>query len=139
MSIAIARLSGEPLDLGTHLDAVEDPTAGAVATFIGRVRNHDPEAAAEVTALDYTAHPDAEARLHEIVARFDSDVVRIAVSHRTGRVDVGGTAIIACVASAHRAEAFDVCRELVEAIKHELPVWKQQLQVDGAHSWVGLS
>ena len=65
-AVRLAAISAEPLDLDAHLAAVDDPTAGAVTTFVGRVRDHDPDAATAVVALEYSAHPDAEATLRRI-------------------------------------------------------------------------
>ena len=137
MRVAFARLSEHPLDLGEHVAAVTRPSYGAVATFVGVVRDHDPEVEGRVTALEYSAHPDAERILGELAARFDGDH-SLALSHRIGRLEVGDPAIVAVVASAHRAEAFEVCRALVEAVKAEAPIWKRQLLADGSHTWVGL-
>ena len=139
MTVTLARISTEPLDVQAHLDAVDDPTAGAVATFIGRVRDHDPEATGTVTRLDYSAHPDAGRLLVELAARLDRADARIAVTHRIGTLGVGDLAIVAAVATAHRAEAFELCRELVELVKAELPVWKRQHTEDGATHWVGMT
>lgn len=138
MTIEIARVQAEPLDVARHLDAVADPHAGAAATFVGTVRDHDPGATGEVQRLDYSAHPDAEPALRRIAAAFDAPGRRIAVSHRVGRLAVGDVAIVAVCSTAHRAEAFDVCRDLVERVKAELPVWKKQFAADGTSNWVGL-
>ncbi len=137
---ALVRVTDEPLDLAAHVAAVSDPRAGAIATFLGTVRDHDPSVVGEVVALDYSAHPDAEvvlARLAAAVAETEG-VLGVAVSHRVGLLDVGEAAIVAAVASAHRALAFDVCRELVESVKAQLPVWKREVLRDGSHVWVGL-
>lgn len=139
MTVEIAAISGEPLRLSTHLDAVTHPYAGAVATFVGTVRDHDPGASGEVTMLEYSCHPDAEQVLAQIASELDREDARIAVTHRTGTLAVGDEAIIACVATAHRAEAFDICRELVERIKHEVPIWKRQHAADGTTNWQGIS
>ena len=116
------------------------PRAGAVATFLGVVRDHDPSVEGEVVALDYSAHPDAEAVLARLAgdAAATDGVLGVAVSHRVGLLRVGEAAIVAAVATAHRALAFDVCRELVETVKAELPVWKREVLRDGSHVWVGL-
>ncbi|PPG03815.1 molybdenum cofactor biosynthesis protein MoaE [Pseudoclavibacter sp. RFBI5] len=134
----LARVTSDELLLAEHLAAVEDPHAGAVVTFIGQIRDHDPEASGRVVSLDYTAHPDAERVLQSLVAHHGRDGVRVAVSHRIGHLRVGDIALIACVASAHRGDAYEVSRALVEAVKAEVPIWKQQHEVDGATSWVGL-
>jgi molybdopterin synthase catalytic subunit len=136
----IATVTDQPLDLLFHVEHVGSAQAGAVATFVGLVRDHDPSVTGEVVGLDYSAHPDAEAtlrRIAEAVAGQD-DVLGVAVSHRTGHLGVGEAAIVAAVASAHRAEAFEACRVLVETVKAELPVWKREVLADGTHHWVGL-
>ncbi|GAA1853360.1 molybdenum cofactor biosynthesis protein MoaE [Microbacterium koreense] len=137
--VRIARVSDTALDVATHLAAVDDSDAGATATFIGRVRDHDPDAVTSVVALEYSAHPDAEATLHRIatdcIGRSDAIV---AVSHRVGRLEVGDLAVVIAVSSAHRAEAFAVCRDVIETIKRELPVWKRQVEADGTTAWKGI-
>lgn len=138
-AVRLARISAEPLDLAAHLDAVDDDAAGAVTTFVGRVRDHDPDAAAPVVALEYSAHPDAEARLRAIAEDAVGDGPAIvAVSHRIGRLAVGDLAVVVAVASPHRAEAFEVCRALIETIKTDLPVWKRQIDADGGAQWKGI-
>jgi len=137
----IARVQSEPLDLLFHVEHVGSPVAGAVATFVGLVRDHDPSVEGRVTALEYSAHPDAEAVLERIAAQAaaEDDVIGLAVSHRVGHLEVGQAAIVAAVATAHRAAAFDVCRRLVESVKAELPVWKREILADGSHIWVGMT
>lgn len=140
MTQILARIVGTDLDVLAHLSAIADPRAGAVATFVGQVRDHDPDADGRVTELEYSAHPDAEVVLRRICTELtaDPEVLGLAVSHRTGALAVGDLAIVAAVATAHRALAFDVCRELVERVKTEVPIWKRQQLADGTHTWVGL-
>ena len=137
----LAGLQDAPLDVASHLAAVASPQAGALATFVGTVRDHDPGAEGEVVGLDYTAHPDA-ARVREAIAAdlaARDGVLGLAVTHRVGHLGVGDVAIVACVATAHRALAFEVCRDLVERVKAEVPIWKRQVLADGSHTWVGLT
>ena len=135
----IAQVIHEPLDLQFHVEHVSGPRAGAVATFVGLVRDHDPSVEGRVVGLDYSAHPDAGAVLTAIASSFADDVLGLAVSHRIGHLAVGEAAIVAAVATSHRAEAFDVCRALVERVKAELPVWKREVLEDGSHVWVGMT
>ncbi|MFT4052234.1 MAG: molybdenum cofactor biosynthesis protein MoaE [Microbacterium sp.] len=138
-AVRIASLSARPLEVAAHLAAVSDASAGAVTSFVGLVRDHDPDAASAVVALEYTAHPDAEAtlrRLAEECAKGTGAIV--AVSHRVGRLEVGEAAVVIAVAAAHRAEAFEVCRAVIEAVKSELPVWKRQVEAGGRAQWKGL-
>ncbi|WP_297084262.1 molybdenum cofactor biosynthesis protein MoaE [uncultured Demequina sp.] len=142
MTVAIARIADARIGLDEHVAAVTGPEHGAVATFIGQVRDHDPSVNGEVTHLDYSAHPDAAHVLERIaleVAAASAVPVTVAVTHRIGLLRVGDAAIVAAVASAHRAPAFEVCRELVERIKAEVPIWKREILRDGTHTWVGMS
>ena len=138
-AVRLAAISEEPLDLDAHLAAVDDPAVGAVTTFVGRVRDHDPDAATSVAALEYSAHPDAEQALFRIAeAAADGTGAIVAVSHRVGRLGVGDSAVVIAVAAPHRAEAFEVCRAVIETIKTGLPVWKRQVETDGTATWLGL-
>ncbi|WP_311476435.1 molybdenum cofactor biosynthesis protein MoaE [uncultured Gulosibacter sp.] len=147
MSVVIAEISSAPLDVAAHLAAVSHDQAGAVSSFVGFVRNHDPEAHGEVTRLDYSAHPDAARLLRQLAAEVagargdtEGDIeVRLAVSHRIGELAVGDCAVVVCASSAHRAHAIRCCSELIERVKHELPIWKRQHTADGAAHWVGIS
>jgi len=137
--VVLARVTDDRLDVATHLDAVSNPAAGAVTTFVGQVRDHDAEAPGPVELLDYEAHPDAQRVLESLAARVsDGRSVLVAVSHRTGRVHVGEVAVVVVVAAAHRDDAFAVCRELIELIKTDLPLWKRQVTTDGHSAWTGL-
>ncbi|MGB3697082.1 MAG: molybdenum cofactor biosynthesis protein MoaE [Gordonia sp. (in: high G+C Gram-positive bacteria)] len=136
--IVLTAISAADLDVAAHQAAVSAPDAGAVALFVGTVRDNDPGAAGTVVELEYSAHPDADRFLREIAEQVDRPDVRIAVSHRVGRLPVGAAAIVAAVSSVHRADAFEVSRELVERVKAQLPMWKKQIEDDGSHTWVGL-
>lgn len=139
MSVRLARVVDEPLDVAAHLGAVDDPSAGATTSFVGRVRDHDPDAAGAVVGLEYSAHPDAESTLRAIAERSAAGTGAIvAVSHRIGRLAVGDAAVVIAVSSPHRAEAFEVCRAVIETIKTDLPVWKRQIEADGTTAWKGI-
>ena len=138
-----ARISDEPLDPAALERLVTEPRVGAVTTFTGRVRDHDPQAAGEVVALDYSCHPDAERALHEVAADVLAEHdpqggTRVAVAHRIGRLEVGDPAIVVAVAAAHRAVTFAVCEALVEQVKARVPVWKHQREADGRATWSNL-
>ncbi|WP_062517293.1 molybdenum cofactor biosynthesis protein MoaE [Demequina gelatinilytica] len=137
---AIAAVSGDPLSLDAHVAAVSGPARGAVTTFVGLVRDHDPSVEGEVVALEYSAHPDAAAVLARIVAEVEAaHGAVLALTHRVGLLGVGEPAIVAAAASAHRAEAFAACRDAVERVKAEVPVWKREVLADGSHTWVGIA
>lgn len=144
--MSLVQVTDRELDLAEHLTAVRDDRCGAVASFLGQVRNHDPGADGAVSAIEYSAHPDAEQVLIGIVRELSGavgdavpgGVVQIAVSHRIGDLIVGDLALVVCVATAHRAQAYEISRNLVERIKVELPVWKKQHTADGTSHWSGL-
>ncbi|MDN4478436.1 molybdenum cofactor biosynthesis protein MoaE [Demequina sp. SYSU T00039] len=136
---ALAAVTASSLSLDAHVAAVSSPRHGAVATFVGMVRDHDPSVVGEVTHLEYSAHPDAEAVLARIVAEVeDAYGAVLAVTHRVGLLGVGDVAIVGAAGAGHRAQAFEACREAVERVKAEVPIWKREILADGSHTWVGL-
>ena len=132
----IAEITEAPLDGAAHEKAVADPTAGAVVTFHGVVRDHDHGRG--VTRLEYEAHPSAARVLAEVAAEIaaDPDVYAVAVSHRIGGLAIGDVALVAAVSTAHRAAAFAACARLVDEVKARLPIWKRQVFTDGTEEWV---
>jgi molybdopterin synthase catalytic subunit len=133
----LAEVRDEPLSVADVLAAVAHPAAGGQAVFVGTVRDHDVDR--PVLSLEYSAHPSADEVIREVAGRIAAEpgVLAVAVLHRVGALVVGDVAIVAAVSTAHRAEAFDGCRRLVDTVKHELPVWKLQRFADGTTEWVG--
>jgi molybdenum cofactor synthesis domain-containing protein len=121
------------------------PQMGALVTFEGRVRDNDPEADGAVERLEYSAHPDAELTLSEILDEFSREAahpdgeIRIAAHHRIGSLTVGDVAIIVCVSAAHRTDTFRICQDVVEQIKARVPIWKKQFTATDEGTWLGLS
>ncbi|GAA1344613.1 molybdenum cofactor biosynthesis protein MoaE [Arthrobacter roseus] len=132
-----ASISEEPLDLAGILSVVGDDGCGAVVGFSGVVRDHDGGKA--VSRLTYTCHPSAPKVMQDIADDVASrhEGVRIWVAHRVGDLLIGDSALVAAVASAHRAEAFAAGSELVEKVKYQVPIWKEQFFTDGGTEWVG--
>jgi len=117
--------------------AVADPAAGGIALFAGAVRDTDQDRG--VTGLSYSAHPSAEAELRrvaEVIAE-KYPVIGIAAVHRVGDLAIGDLAVVLAVSCAHRAEAFDACRDLIDILKASVPIWKHQRFDDGTAEWVG--
>lgn len=130
-----ARISDQPLRPEEVEQAVTGPEHGAVVVFTGLVRNHDGGQA--VLALEYSAHPEAEKFLARVCAEVaESSGLPVAAVHRVGALTIGDLAIAVAVAAPHRREAFRTCAELVDRIKHEVPIWKRQLFADGMSEWV---
>lgn len=132
-----AVVTEEPLDVEEHARLVGGPAAGAVVSFSGVVRDHD--GGRGVHALEYSSHPSAGeviARVAAQVAAAYPAVQALAVSHRTGALDIGDSALACAVSAAHRQEAFAACAALVDEVKLQLPIWKRQQFADGSDEWV---
>lgn len=129
-------LTEEPLDLASLVTAVSSPEHGAVATFLGVVRDH--HAGRAVQRLGYEAYgPMAEAEFARIVAEAEAQwPCRVAVRHRLGALAIGDAAVAVAVGSAHRAEAFEACRHVIEELKRRVPIWKREGYADGTEAWV---
>lgn len=133
-----AVVSDAPLDRASIEAFVQTAANGAVVTFEGVIRDHDH--GSSVSALDYEAHPDAEAFLREVCESIAAESgLRVAAAHRVGHLVIGDSALIACVAAPHRADAFAACSRLVDEIKKRVPIWKRQHLDDGVSEWVGLA
>ena len=137
VEVGLADLRESSLSVDEVLDAVRDPRAGGIATFIGVVRQADQ--GREVEALEYTSHPSAPQVLHALAERVAAGghVIRVAVVHRVGHLETGDVAVVVAVSAVHRAAALDVCRELIDAVKATVPIWKHQIFEDGSDEWVG--
>ncbi|GGK44429.1 molybdenum cofactor biosynthesis protein MoaE [Nocardia camponoti] len=134
-AVRMAVISDAPLDPSAVEAAVDGPEFGGVVVFTGKVRNHD--GGQEVSALEYSAHPQAERFLAQVCAEVaEKSGLPVAAAHRIGALTIGDLAIVVAVAAPHRAEAFATCAELVDRIKHEVPIWKRQLFADGLSEWV---
>jgi molybdopterin synthase catalytic subunit len=132
----MAEFRTEPLSVDEVHAAVADPGAGAIALFIGTVRDHDHGRA--VSELSYSAHPSGAQQLRacaeKVAARFP--VRALAAVHRTGDLDIGDLAVVVAAAADHRDEAFAACRALIEDLKATVPVWKRQVFAEGESEWV---
>lgn len=127
------RLVASAIDVDELERAMTDAEHGAVVTFVGRARRRSDDGR-EVVELEYEAYPDmAETVLEEIVVEASRRWgASVRVVHRTGRVPIGEAAVAIVSAAAHRAEAYEANRFVIEAIKDRLPIWKLERFVDGS-------
>lgn len=125
-----------PVDPGVLVDAVTAAEHGAVASFIGLVRNQ--HGGRPVVELTYSAYERmALAVMSDIVTEAEAaDHVRVAVAHRLGRLVVGDVAVVVAVGAGHRDAAFRVCRWVIDEIKSRVPIWKRERYADGTEAWV---
>jgi molybdopterin synthase catalytic subunit len=131
------RVTAEPIDVDAVAASVADPAAGGTCVFVGTVRDHSDAGA--VTGITYEAWEElATARLSELAADVARTwpVRRISIVHRHGELAVGDASVAIAVSAEHRAEAFDACREVIERLKRDVPIWKQEHLVSGESAWV---
>jgi molybdopterin synthase catalytic subunit len=131
-------ISESPLSVDHALRLVSGPAVGGIALFIGTVRNSDH--GADVVSLDYTQHPSAVEVLTKCAEETADhhDVLAIAVEHRVGHLEVGDVAVVVAVGAVHRGEALAACAHLINTLKAEVPIWKEQHFAFGGSEWVGL-
>ena len=127
----------ESIDTAALARSVVRPSDGASIVFEGIVRNHSE--GKSVQSIDYEAYlPMAEKEMAAVVddVRAAYPDVAVAVVHRLGHLVIGDASIAIVCASAHRAEAFAACREVIDRIKKSVPIWKKERGPDG-EEWVG--
>jgi molybdopterin synthase catalytic subunit len=132
-------LRADPLDAAKAVAFVQVSAAGGIDVFLGTTRAETHADGRPLVALDYEAYPEmALKRLGELAAeaRRRWPVCRLALLHRTGRVPVADPSVVIAVSTPHRAESFDACRWLIDALKVDVPIWKQEVWADGAGTWV---
>jgi len=130
-------LTFEALDL-VRLGDIQDPSCGALASFVGLVRNEHQ--GRPVLHLDYEAHEGMALkelfRIAEEAHRF-WNLGPLVLAHRLGRLQIGDAAVLTLASAAHRDDAFTACRFLIDEIKLRVPVWKREFYADGTQAWVG--
>ena len=132
----MTRLTRDPIDFAALTEAVRSPHCGAVALFLGTVRDLTGDAV--TTFLDYDAYPPmAEKKLAEVEAevRRRWPVGDVAMVHRLGKLDPGDVSVAVAVSTPHRADAFAACRFAIDALKEQVPIWKRENFADGRTEW----
>jgi molybdopterin synthase catalytic subunit len=135
-SADIIRVTAEPLDVTALMQSVRLDSSGAVASFVGVVRDHHE--GRRVHHLVYEAYaPMAEQELRDIAAQMRQrwQISRVALAHRTGRLEIGEASVAVVVAAPHRREALEACSFGIEQIKKTVPIWKKEFD-DDAGEWV---
>ena len=129
----VIALTREPIESDKLVASAKEGVDGAVVVFDGIVRNHTR--GRQTLHLDYEAYEEmALKQMSELatqaVARFG--VRHITIIHRLGQLVVGESSVLIIVASAHRAQAYDASRFLIDTLKKTVPIWKKETFVDGA-------
>lgn len=124
----------DPIDTGALVAEVGRPDAGATVLFLGTVRDHS-EGKTDVTHLEYEVYAEqVEPKIAEIVAEAAAKwpVLATAVEHRSGRVELGEASVAVAVSCAHRSDAFEAARYIIDELKQRAPIWKKEFWPGGA-------
>ena len=141
MSAGADKINFEVTDRDIDVDALqrrlESEAAGAYAAFQGWVRDHND--GRDVVSLEYEAYgpiavSEGERVLAEALQRFN--LLKVAASHRVGHLRIGDCAVWVGVSAAHRGDAFDGCRYVIDELKSRLPIWKKEHYADGESGWI---
>lgn len=137
MSPTTVELTSSPIDFAALTESVRSTQAGAVVLFLGTVR--ELTNGRRTAALDYDAYEDmARAKMLELgeeaAARWP--IVRAALVHRLGHLELGDVSVAVAVSCPHRHQAFDAGRFLIDRLKEVVPIWKKENWADGTTEWV---
>ena len=135
--LAVVDVVEAKLDPSAALDFVSDPAFGGLAMFVGKVR--DFNLGKPVVGISYDMY-DALALngFAQIVERAQEEFgprLRLYVAHAKGCLGIGDAAVVVAAGTPHRDEAFRACRQVIEAVKHTSPIWKQEHYADGDSAW----
>ena len=134
----IIRVTPDPLDAAALMQAVRQDSSGAIASFVGVVR--DEHMGRRVHHLVYEAYPPmAEQELARIAGEMRERwaLGRIAMAHRTGRLEIGEASVVIVVAAPHRREALEACAFGIERVKQSVPIWKKEFRDEGSEWIIG--
>lgn len=125
------------LDPAEAIGFVSDPAFGGINLFVGRVRDFNQgRAVVGITydMFDALALNGFERIMADAAVAFGPGI-KLYVAHAKGRLGIGDIAVVVAAGTRHRDEAFRACRQLIEAVKHTSPIWKQEHYLDGDSVW----
>ncbi|PIB34602.1 molybdenum cofactor biosynthesis protein MoaE [Reichenbachiella sp. 5M10] len=126
------QITAQKIDVAWLMEQVEDDQAGAIDVFVGTTRNNTD--GKKVVKLDFEAYePMALKELQKIVDRASSrwSILKYAVVHRVGVVEIGDKAVAIAVSTPHREDAFLACKFIIDELKKTVPIWKREVFEDG--------
>ena len=130
-------LLDEAIDAERLKDFLQDEQCGALATFEGWVRNHNNDS--QVTSLTYYGYEKLAINQGKKIieeAKRLFDIENAVAIHRIGALEIGDMAVWVGVSSKHRYPAFDACKWILDTIKADIPVWKQEFYQDEPSKWL---
>ncbi len=129
-------ISYDKLNIQTCYDFVQDATCGGIALFVGTVRNKTQDKS--VTLLDFSSYQAMAIKEMKKIANkalADFDILKIAIHHAEGKLQIGDIPVIIAVSSPHRKAAFTACQYAIDTLKETVPIWKKEHFEDG-EVWV---
>jgi molybdopterin synthase catalytic subunit len=133
----LCKLTSDPIDLQELIEFVADPSAGAMTTFVGTTRNTND--GRQVVRLEYESYPGmAEKEMSKIAAEVLTrwPIIKVAMIHRLGQVDIGEASVAIAVSAGHRHAAFEACHYAINQLRETVPIWKKELY-EGGELWIG--
>jgi molybdopterin synthase catalytic subunit len=130
------KISSTQLSIDECYQFVLDSSCGGNCIFVGTTRNHNK--GKSVIYLDFDSYQGMAIKEMEKIANKaieKYDLKKIAIHHRSGRVEIKDIAVIIAVSSGHRDDAFKACRFIIDALKESVPIWKKEFLEDGSY-WV---
>lgn len=129
-----------PLSLEAVYALADAPENGAIVVMSGMVRNQTE--GKPVVALEYQAYEPMALNIFRQIAteirQNWTDVNRVVIHHRTGKLKIGEISVLIAVGCPHRSEAFAACQYAIDTLKHNAPIWKKEHWADGSTSWVSI-
>jgi molybdopterin synthase catalytic subunit len=132
----VFKVTPEPLSIDEAYRTVRRDGCGAVALFVGTVRDHHE--GKKVVSISYSAFKEmAEKEFARIAAEAAArwKIGAAYIAHRTGKLAIGDASVVIAVSAAHRAESFEACRHAIEALKKMAPIWKEEFYETGK-AWI---
>ena len=130
-------LTEQPVALDAVVSEVATEEAGAIATFSGTARRHS-----RGRVVQYLEYEGYEGMAEEMMAKLADglqeryDLHGIAIHHRVGRVELGEPSVVIAVSASHRADALAACKDAIDILKVDVPLWKKEVY-DGGEEWIG--
>lgn len=130
------KITSKKLNLQDCYDFVQDNSCGGIALFVGTVRNLTNNK--EVTLLDFSTYQAMAIKEMEKIATkalTNFDILKIAIHHAEGELQIGDIPVIIAVSAPHRKASFAACQFAIDTLKETVPIWKKEHFVDG-EVWV---
>jgi len=131
------KISSEKIFPGDLIPEFNNPEAGAMVTFEGRVRNHNE--GKSVTSLEYQCYKSMATKegnkiLNGAIKKFD--ILDAFCVHAEGHLRIGDIAVWIIVLSKHRDAAYEANQYIIDQVKSMVPIWKKEHYVNEEPEWV---